>query len=87
MLDDALEPVGPFPLDPVHHVAAVGPARRTGIGGVELRVVGGGVSKAELKILQRPAAPILVDRIGKGLAVALAAVEIDADRAVTGRRE
>ena len=58
MLDDALEPVGPLPLDPVHHVAAVGAAERAGVVGIELRVVRGGEGEALLQVLERPAAPI-----------------------------
>ena len=85
VLDDALEPVGPLPLDPVHHVAAVGAAERAGVVGLELRIVRGGVGEALLQVLERPAAPILVDRVGEGLAVAGRAVEIDADRGVARR--
>ena len=48
MLDDALEPVGPLALDPVHHIAAIAGAERAGIVGVELRIVGGGEGQALL---------------------------------------
>ena len=75
MLDDALEPVGPPPLDPVHHIAAVGAARGAGIGAIELRVARGGEGKALLQVFEWPPAPILVNRVGEGLAVALAAME------------
>ena len=72
---------GQLPLDPVHHVAAVGAAERAGVVGLELRIVRGRVGEALLQVLERPAAPILVDRVGEGLAVAGRSVEIDADRA------
>src|SRR6476619_3442588 len=75
VLDDALEPVGPVPLDPVNHIPAVGTTERAGVVRLELRVVSGGESEALLKVLERPAAPVAVDRVGEGLAVAGAAVE------------
>src|SRR3954470_736558 len=87
MLDDAAEPVGPAALDPVHHIAAVGAAERAGAVGVELRVAGGGEGQALLQILERPATPILADRVAEGLAVSGRPVEIDADRGVAGRDE
>ena len=62
VLDQAFEPVGPLAGDPVHHVAAIAGAERAGIVGVELRVVGGGEGQALLQILERPAAPIVLDR-------------------------
>src|SRR4051794_11278280 len=47
----------------------------------------GGISETELQVLQRPAAPVLVDRVGEGLAVSSRAVEIHADHAIARRRE
>src|SRR6185503_11048195 len=82
MLDDALEPVGPAALDPVHHIAAIGAAERAGAVGVELWVIRGREGGALLQVLERPAAPVAVDAVGEGLAVAGAAVEIDADRGI-----
>ena len=85
VLDDALEPVGPPAFDPVHHVAAVGTAERAGAVPVELRIVADGVGEALLQILERPAAPIFLDRVGEGLAVAGRAMEIDAHRGIARR--
>src|SRR4029079_16189109 len=87
MLNDALEPVRPAALDPVHRIAAVGAAERAGVVRLQLRVVRGYEGEALLQILERPAAPVLVDRVGEGLAVAGAAVEIDADRRIAGGAE
>src|SRR4249919_194889 len=87
MLDDAFEPVGPLSLDPVHHIAAVGAAERAGAVAVELRVMGDGIGQALLQILERPAAPILPDRVGEGLAVTGAPVEIDTDCGIAWRGE
>src|SRR3954471_22237161 len=87
MLDDALEPVGPIALDPVHHIAAIGAAERAGIAGVELRIERGGRGEAGLEVLERLAAPVAVDAVGEGLAVAGRAVEIDRHPAVIGGGE
>src|SRR3982750_4789396 len=87
MLDDAAEPVRPPASDPVHHIAAVGSAERAGAIRVELRVVRGRESETFLQVLERPAAPILVDRIGEPLAVACRPMEIDADGSIAGSGE
>src|SRR5204862_2123661 len=54
---------------------------------VELRVGAAGGGEAEPQILQRRPAPVAVDRVGEGLAVTGAAVEIDGDRGIARRRE
>src|SRR5690242_16283238 len=79
MLDDALEAIGPIALDPVHHIAAVGTAERAGIVRLELWIMRRREGEALLEILERPAAPVPVDRILESLPVAGAPMEIDAD--------
>ena len=51
------------------------------------RIVAAGGGEAEAQILERRAAPVAVDRVGEGLAVAGRAVEIDGDRAIARRGE
>ena len=87
VLDQAFEPIGPLAGDPVHHVATVGGAQCAGVGGVELGIGGGGVREAALQILERFATPVVADAVGEGLAVAGAAMEIDADHGVAGSGE
>ena len=77
MLDDALEPVGPLPLDPVHHIAAVRRPERAGIAAIEPAELAGRRGEPFLQILERPAAPIVADRVGERLAVAGRPMEID----------
>jgi len=67
--------------------ATVGAAEPAHLVAVELRVVGEGEGEALLKILERPAAPILADRVREGLAVTGRTMEIDADRGIAGRGE
>ena len=47
----------------------------------------GRVGEALLQVLERPTAPILVDRVGEGLPVAFAPVEIDANRCIARSRK
>src|SRR5688572_1063151 len=63
--------------DPVDHVAAVACAERAGIGAVEEGVSLLCRGPALLQVLQRLAAPVLADGVGKGLAVTGGAMEID----------
>ena len=65
-----LKPSGQLPAIQFDHEAAIGAAERAGIGGVELRVLAAGGGEAEAQILERRAAPVAVDRVGEGLAVA-----------------
>src|SRR3546814_16429586 len=79
VLDQAFEAGGPLTLDPVHHIAAIGGAERAGVAGVELRILLPRRGEAKFQVLQRLAAPILVDAVGEGLAIAGRSVEIDGD--------
>src|SRR3546814_1108353 len=82
MVDQALPRLVPDSGDPVHHVAAVAGAQRAGLVAVEERVLVLGGDPALLQVLQRAVAPVLADRVGEGLAVTGAAVEIDHDRGI-----
>ncbi|MCY1171564.1 hypothetical protein D9M73_116780 [compost metagenome] len=82
MLHDALEAIGPIALDPVHHIAAIRGPQRARIVRVEPgKLVGRGLEPG-FQILQRPAAPIVADRIGEALPISGRAVEIDRDQAI-----
>src|SRR3546814_12546041 len=83
----AFEPVGPVARDPVHHIAAIAGAQRAAIAGIDLRILGGGGGQPQFQILQRLAAPIFVDAVGEGLAVARRTVEIDDHRSIAMGRE
>ena len=82
MADQAFEAVVPVAGDPIDHEAAIGAAERAGVGYVEPGILAAGSGEAEAQILKRRPAPIAVDRIGEGLAVAGRAVEIDGHRAI-----
>ena len=75
----------PLPGDQIDHIAAVGGAERAGAVAVDEGVRGQGGGPALLQVLQRPVAPVVVDGVGEGLAVAGRAVEIDHDHGVSGR--
>src|SRR3546814_20289201 len=77
MLDDAPEPVGPLPFDPVHHIASIGCAQRAGIVAVEPCITFGRRREPLLQVLKRPPAPIAANAVGKGLTIAGRAMEID----------
>src|SRR3546814_20310248 len=66
----------------VHHIAAIAGAQRAAIAGIDLRILGGGGGQPPFQILQRLAAPIFVDAVGEGLAVARRTVEIDDHRSI-----
>ena len=83
VVDQALEPLGPLPLDPVHHIAAVGGAERAGLAAVEIGTQGESGIQALLQVFKRLAAPVTVNRVGEGLAVAGAAMKIDRDHRIT----
>src|SRR3546814_6326739 len=66
MLDDAPEPVGPLPFDPVHHIASIGCAQRAGIVAVEPCITFGRRREPLLQVLKRPPAPIAANAVGEG---------------------
>src|SRR3546814_9270703 len=65
MLDDAPEPVGPLPFDPVHHIASIGCAQRAGIVAVEPCITFGRRREPLLQVLKRPPAPIAANAVGE----------------------
>ena len=77
MVDDAVEPVRPVAGDPVHHIAAIACAERTGALAVNLTIHLKRRCIAQLQILQWLAAPVLIDRVHELLPVAGTAMEID----------
>src|SRR3546814_16590481 len=82
MLDDAPEPVGPLPFDPVHHIASIGCAQRAGIVAVEPCITFARRREPLLQVLKRPPAPIAATAVGEGLTIAGRAMEIDRDHGI-----
>src|SRR6185437_1066870 len=70
VIDDAAEAIGPVPLDPVHHEAAIGGAERTCAIAVEPVVSRHGGIQTFAQVDQRLAAPVAADRVREGLPVA-----------------
>src|SRR3546814_21027057 len=60
----------------------MGGAEGAGVAGVELLILLPRRGEAKFQVLQWLAAPILVDAVGEGLAIAGRAVEIDGDDAI-----
>ena len=66
-------------LDPIHHVAAVAGAQADGAAGIDVRHVLLDVFEALDEILVGQAAPLLLDGVGEGLAVAGGSRGVGAD--------
>ena len=86
MIDEAFETVGPVARNPVHHVTAIGPTKRAGVCGIQLRVDFANGVHALLQIFKRPSAPVFVDAVGEFLTIACRPVKIDGDNGIALRR-